>query len=58
MCFCKINYEKHAGRRQNNGNTTKLRNSTCVAYIERTSVGNNECSSSVCLHSVVLVSVD
>jgi hypothetical protein len=28
----------------------------CVGYIERTSVGNTECSA-VCLHSVVLVSV-
>jgi hypothetical protein len=28
----------------------------CVGYTERTSVGNNECSS-VCLHSVVLVLV-
>jgi hypothetical protein len=26
-------------------------------YIERTSVGNTECSSSVCLYSVMLVSV-
>jgi hypothetical protein len=27
----------------------------CVGYIERTSVGNNECSSSVCLQFVMLV---
>jgi hypothetical protein len=29
----------------------------CVGYIGRTSAGNTECSSSVCLHSVVLMSV-
>jgi hypothetical protein len=53
----KINYEKHIGRGQNNGNTKKFRNTICVGYIERASVSNNECSS-VFLHSVVLVSVD
>jgi hypothetical protein len=37
---------------QNNGNTNKLRNGICVGYIERTSVGNTECSSSLCLHCV------
>jgi hypothetical protein len=42
---------------QNNGNTKKLRNRICVGYIDRTSVGNTECSS-VCLHYVVLVSVE
>jgi hypothetical protein len=36
--------------------TKKLRTRICVGYIEGTSVGNTECSS-VCLHSVVLVSV-
>jgi hypothetical protein len=41
---------------QNNGNTKKLRNRICVGHIERTSVDNIECSS-VCLHSVELVSV-
>jgi hypothetical protein len=45
------------GGGQNNGNTKKLRNNICVGYIERTSVCNIECCSSVCLHSVVLVSV-
>jgi hypothetical protein len=30
---------------QNNENTKKLRNIICVCYIERTSVGNTECSS-------------
>jgi hypothetical protein len=44
------------GSEQNNGNTKKLRNKICVGYTERTSVGVSECSSSVCLHSVVLVS--
>jgi hypothetical protein len=29
----------------------------CVGYIQRTSVGNTECPSSVCLHSVVLMQV-
>jgi hypothetical protein len=29
---------------QNNGNIKKLRNRICIGYIERTSVGNNECS--------------
>jgi hypothetical protein len=29
----------------------------CIGYIERTSVCNAECSSSVCLHTVVFVSV-
>jgi hypothetical protein len=29
----------------------------CFGYIERTSVGNTECASSVCLHCVVFVSV-
>jgi hypothetical protein len=29
----------------------------CIGYIERTSVGNTECRSSICLHSVVLVLV-
>jgi hypothetical protein len=42
---------------QNNGNTKKLKNIICVSYIESTSIGNTECSYSVCLHSVVLVSV-
>jgi hypothetical protein len=45
------------GGEQNNGNTKKLRNEICVGYIERTSVGNTECCSSICLHSVVLISV-
>jgi hypothetical protein len=39
-----------------------LRNSgteiVCVGYTERTSVGNNECFYSICLHSVVLVTDD
>jgi hypothetical protein len=30
-----------------------LRNRICVGYTERTSDGNTECSSSVCLQSVV-----
>jgi hypothetical protein len=42
--------------KQNNGNTKKLKNNICVGYIERTSVGNTECSS-VYLYSVVHVSV-
>jgi hypothetical protein len=29
----------------------------CVGYIDRASVGNTECSSSVSLHSVVFMSV-
>jgi hypothetical protein len=29
----------------------------CVCYIERTSVGSTKCSSSICLHSVVFMSV-
>jgi hypothetical protein len=38
--------------------TKKLRNRICyVGYIERTSVDKTECSSSVCLHYVVFVSV-
>jgi hypothetical protein len=45
------------GGRQNNRNTKKLRNRICVGYIERTSVGNTESCFSVCLHSVVFVSV-
>jgi hypothetical protein len=41
---------------QNNGNTMNLRNRIFyVGYIERTSVSNTECSSSVGLQSVVLV---
>jgi hypothetical protein len=40
---------------QNNGNIKKLGNKICVGYTERTSVGNIECSSTVCLQSVVLV---
>jgi hypothetical protein len=44
------------GGGQNNGNTKKLRNRIRVGYTERTSDGNTECSS-VCLHSVALVSV-
>jgi hypothetical protein len=32
----------HTGDGQNNGNTEKLRNRTCVVYIERTSVRNTE----------------
>jgi hypothetical protein len=42
---------------QNNGNIKKLRNKMFVGYTERTSVGNSEWSSSVCLHFVALVSV-
>jgi hypothetical protein len=34
----------------------KLKNRICVGYFERTSVGNTEYSS-ICLHSVVLMSV-
>jgi hypothetical protein len=45
------------GAGQNNGNTKKLRNRICVGYIDRTSVDNTECSS-ICLHSVVLMSVN
>jgi hypothetical protein len=40
---------------QNNGNTKKLRNGICVGCIERTSVGNTECFSSVSVQSAVLV---
>jgi hypothetical protein len=43
------------GGGQYNGNTMKLRNRICGDYTERTSVGNTECSSFVCLHFVVLV---
>jgi hypothetical protein len=39
---------------QNNRNTNKLRNTICVGYIERTPVGNTECSS-IHLCSVLLV---
>jgi hypothetical protein len=46
----------YTGGGQNNGHTKKLRNRICVSYSERNSDGNTECSS-VCLHSVVLVSV-
>jgi hypothetical protein len=42
---------------QNNGNTKKRRNRICIGYTARTSVGNTEYSSSIYLHSVVLVSV-
>jgi hypothetical protein len=45
------------GGRQNNGNTKKLCIRMYVGYIDRTSVDNTECSSSVCLQFVVLVSV-
>jgi hypothetical protein len=48
-------FNEHTGGEQNNGNTKKLRNVICVGYIEITSVANTESSSSVCLHSVVLV---
>jgi hypothetical protein len=53
-----VRYElnSYTGGGQNNVNTTKLRNRICVGYIESTSVSNTECYS-VCLHSVVLVSV-
>jgi hypothetical protein len=44
------------GQNTSNGNTKKLRNRMCVGCIERTLAGNTEYSS-VCLHSVVLVSV-
>jgi hypothetical protein len=37
------------GGGQNNGNTKEFRNRICVDY--------TECTSSVCLHSVVLLSV-
>jgi hypothetical protein len=46
----------YKGGVQNNGNIKKLTNRICVGYIERTSFGNTEYSS-ICLHSVVLVSV-
>jgi hypothetical protein len=49
--------ESYARGGQNNGKTKELRNRICVGYIERTSFGNIECSSSVCLHYVVLASV-
>jgi hypothetical protein len=39
------------------GNAKELRNGICVACIERTLVGITECSFSVCLHFVVLVTV-
>jgi hypothetical protein len=46
------------GGGQNNGNTKKLRNRfICVDFIERTSVGSTECFC-ICLHSVVLLSVN
>jgi hypothetical protein len=35
----------NTGGEQNTRNSKKLRNRICVRYIERTSVGNNECSS-------------
>jgi hypothetical protein len=50
--YCSVRYTRGG---QNNGNTKKWRNRICVGYIERTSVGNVECFSSVCLHSVMLV---
>ena len=56
VCVCMYGY-MYVQNGQNNGNTKKVRNRICVGYIGRTSVGNTECSSSVCLHSVVLVSV-
>jgi hypothetical protein len=46
----------HTGVGQNNVNTKKLRNRIHFGYIERTSVGNTECSF-ICKHSVVLVSM-
>jgi hypothetical protein len=51
MCYTDVTY---AGCGQNDGKTKKLRNRI---YVERTSVDNTECSSSVCSHSVELVSV-
>jgi hypothetical protein len=48
-------FMKHIEGGQNNGRNKKLRNRSCVGYIERISVGNTEYSSSVCLQSVVLV---
>jgi hypothetical protein len=47
----------YTGDGQNNGNSKKLRNIICIGYIERTSLGNTECSS-VCLHSVAIVLSD
>jgi hypothetical protein len=44
-------------RRKNNENAKKLRNRIYVGYIEIASVGNIECSSSVCLQPVALISV-
>jgi hypothetical protein len=43
--------------KKTNGNTKKFRNRNCVGYIEGISVGNTECSSCVCFHSVVRMSV-
>jgi hypothetical protein len=47
----------YTGCGQNNGNTKKSRNTICVGYIERTLVDNTKCPPSICLHSIVLVSV-
>jgi hypothetical protein len=43
------------GDGQNNGYTKNLWNRICVGHTERTLVCKTRCSSSVCLHSVVLV---
>jgi hypothetical protein len=48
--------ELNIGAGQNNGNTEKLMNRISAGYNNRTPAGKPECSS-VCSHSVVLVSV-
>jgi hypothetical protein len=56
LAECDFNVLKYTGNEQNNGNTKTLRNRIRVGYIERTSAGNTECSSSLCLQPVVLMS--
>jgi hypothetical protein len=54
--FLTVHLLVDTGDGQNNRNSKKLRNRICFGYIERISIDNSECSS-ICLHSVVLVSV-
>jgi hypothetical protein len=56
VCLCSVVDVYLTGGGQNNGNTKKLRNRICFGFDETTSVGNTEYSS-ICLQSVVLVSV-
>jgi hypothetical protein len=57
VCLCYVVDVYLTGSGQNNGNTKKFKNRICVGFVGTTSVGNTEYSSSICLQSVVLVSV-